>query len=68
MPNLLFLEIINWAKFELKLELDSREMLELLRDVEVIFEIEINFDTIYFLVKEGKLTTIQDFIQYIERE
>ena len=56
------------TKLELELGMDSRELLELLMDIEIIFDIEVNFDRLDILIKEEKLLTIQDLIQYIEME
>jgi acyl carrier protein len=56
------------TKFELELGMDSRELLELFRYMEVLFEIKVNFDNVDSLIEEGKFTTIQDIVTYIEKE
>lgn len=56
------------TKFELELGMDSRELLELLTYLEVSFEIKVNFDKIDSLIEEGKFTTLQDLVNYIENE
>ena len=56
------------TKFELELGMDSRELLELFTSMEVLFEIEVNFDNVDSLIEEGKFTTIQDIVTYIENE
>jgi acyl carrier protein len=56
------------TKFELELGMDSRELLELFTSMEVLFEIEVNFDHVDSLIEEGKFTTIQDIVTYIENE
>jgi acyl carrier protein len=48
--------------------MDSRELLELFTSMEVLFEIEVNFDNVDSLIEEGKFTTIQDIVTYIEKE
>jgi acyl carrier protein len=48
--------------------MDSRELLELFTSMEVLFEIEVNFDHVDSLIEEGKFTTIQDIVTYIENE
>jgi acyl carrier protein len=56
------------TKFELELGMDSRELLELFTQMEVLFEIKVNLDTVDSLMEEGKFTTIQDIVTYIENE
>jgi acyl carrier protein len=56
------------TKFELELGMDSRELLELFTYMEVLFEIKVNFDNVDSLIEEGKFTTIQDIVTYIEKE
>jgi acyl carrier protein len=48
--------------------MDSRELLELFTYMEVLFEIKVNFDNVDSLIEEGKFTTIQDIVTYIEKE
>ena len=43
-------------------------MLELFNVVEVVFEVDINFDGIDWLIERGKLITIQDLVDYIEEK
>ena len=54
--------------FELELGTDSREMLELLSEFEQAFEIEISQDDIDKIIKEGKILTIQDIVDYIKEK
>lgn len=54
--------------FELELGTDSREMLELLSEFEQAFEIQISQDDIDKIIKEGKVLTIQDVVDYIKEK
>ena len=54
--------------FELELGTDSREMLELLSEFEQAFDIQINRDDIDKIIKEGKVLTIQDVVDYIKEK
>nr|YP_009059248.1 acyl carrier protein [Eunotia naegelii]YP_009059326.1 acyl carrier protein [Eunotia naegelii]AHI51195.1 acyl carrier protein [Eunotia naegelii]AHI51273.1 acyl carrier protein [Eunotia naegelii] len=56
------------TKFELELGTDSLEMLELLTEFEQAFDIEISQDDIDKIIKEGKVLTIQDVIDYIKEK
>ena len=56
------------TKLELELGMDSREMLELLNEVEITFKIKINLDNIDQLIQEGKISTIQDIVNYIKEK
>ena len=56
------------TKFELELGMDSREMLELLNVVEIVFKINIDLDDIDWLLERQKLITIQDLVDYIEKK
>jgi len=53
--------------FEKELGTDSREMLELINDLEIIFNIEISFDDIDDFIFSGKTIKIQDVVDYIEK-
>ena len=53
------------TKFELELGMDSREMLELLYECEITFDIKIIWDDIDQLVENGKPIAIQDLVNYI---
>ena len=50
------------TNLELEMGMDSREFLEVLMDIETIFDIEVNFDRIDILFKQEKLTTIEDLV------
>ena len=54
--------------FEKELGTDSREMLELINDIETIFDIEVNLDDIDNFIFSGKSIKIQDVINYIEEK
>jgi len=54
--------------FEKELGTDSREMLELINDLEVIFNIEISFDDIDDFIDSGKTIKIEDVVNYIEKK
>ena len=54
--------------FEKELGTDSREMLELINDLEVIFNIEISFDDIDDFIYSGKTIKIEDVVNYIEKK
>ena len=56
------------TKFESELGMDSREMLELLKDVEMTFKIDINLDEIDWLIRKEKLITLQDLVNYIKEK
>ncbi len=56
------------TEFELELGTDSREMLELLSEFEQAFEIQISQDDIDKIIKEGKILTIQDVVDYIKEK
>jgi acyl carrier protein len=53
---------------ELELGIDSREMFELLDEVEKTFQVNIDLDEIDNLLKSGKILTINDIVQYIEEK
>lgn len=53
--------------FEKELGTDSREMLELINDLEIIFNIEISFDDIDDFIFSGKTIKVQDVVDYIEK-
>jgi len=48
--------------------MDSREMLELLDELELTFRINISFDDIDFMIEEGKIITVKDIVDYIEEK
>ena len=56
------------ARFEVELAIDSSEMLELIEELEQIFEIEINYDDIDSFIFNPNNTkmTVQNAIDYIE--
>ena len=54
------------TKLELELGMDSREMFELLSELEKTFNFTIDFDEIDLLLKNDKILTIKDLVSYIE--
>jgi acyl carrier protein len=52
---------------ELELGMDSRECLNYFMRIEKIFEITIDFDEIDDLIKNGKVLTIDDIVDYIKK-
>jgi acyl carrier protein len=56
------------TNLELELGMDSREIFELLYEIEKIFEITIDFDEIDDLIKNGKSLTINDIVDYIQEK
>ena len=56
------------TEFALELGTDSREMLELLREFEIAFDIRISQDDIDKIINEGKVLTIQHLIDYIKEK
>jgi acyl carrier protein len=56
------------TNLELELGMDSREFFEFLDEIEKIFEISVDFDEIDDLIKNGKILTINDIVQYIQEK
>ncbi len=56
------------TEFEGQLGMDSREMLEFLIELEKVFEIEINFDDVDYLLEENNILTIQDIVDYLDKK
>jgi len=54
------------TKLELELGIDSREMFELLGELEQAFNFNIDFNEIDYLLKNDKILTIRDIVSYIE--
>jgi acyl carrier protein len=54
--------------FEKELGTDSREMLELINDIEINFNIEISFDDIDDFIHSGRTVKVQDVVEYIENK
>jgi acyl carrier protein len=54
--------------FEKELGTDSREMLELINDFEILFNIEISFDDIDDFLFSGKTIKVQDVVDYIGKK
>jgi acyl carrier protein len=54
--------------FEKELGTDSREMLELINDLENLFTIEINLDEVDEFIFSGKTIKVQDVVNYIEKK
>ena len=53
--------------FEKELGTDSREMLELINDFEILFNVEISLDEIDDFIFSGKTIKIQNVVDYIEK-
>jgi acyl carrier protein len=53
------------TQFEAELGVDSREMIELINELEMVFKITINLDDIDKIVKEGRIITVKDVVNYI---
>ena len=56
------------TEFALELGTDSREMLELLSEFEIAFDIQISKDDIDKIINEGKVLTIQHIIDYVKEK
>lgn len=54
--------------FERDLGTDSRELLELINDFEILFDIVINFDDVDDFIFSGKTIKVQDVVTYIEKK
>jgi acyl carrier protein len=54
--------------FEKELGTDSREMLELINDLETLFNIKISFDDIDDFIFSGKTIKVQDVVDYIAKK
>jgi len=54
--------------FEKEFGTDSREMLELINDLETLFNIEINLDEIDDFIFSGKTIKVQDVVDYIGKK
>jgi acyl carrier protein len=54
--------------FEKELGTDSREMLELINDLETLFNIEISLDEIDDFLFSGKTRKVQDVVDSIEKK
>jgi acyl carrier protein len=54
------------TKLELELGIDSREMFELLGELEQSFNFNIDSNEIDYLLKNDKILTIKDLVSYIE--
>ena len=55
------------TELELELGMDSREMVELLSELEKTFKINISFDDVDRLIEEKEVLTIQNIVDYIEK-
>lgn len=55
------------TELELQLGMDSREMIEFVSELEKTFKINISFDEVDLLIKEKKVLTIRDIVDYIEK-
>ena len=56
------------TQLELELGMDSREMFELLYELEKTFEITIDFDEIDSILSNRKVLTINDLVDYIKEK
>ena len=54
------------TKLELELGIDSREMFELLSELEQSFNFNMDSDEIDYLLKNDKILTIEDLVSYIK--
>ena len=54
------------TKLELELGIDSREIFELLGELEKTFNFHVDFDEIDYLLKNDKMLTIKNIVSYIE--
>ena len=54
--------------FETELGTDSREMLELINDLETLFDIKISLDEIDDFIFSGKTIKVQDVVDYIGKK
>ena len=54
--------------FETELGTDSREMLELINDLETLFDIKISLDDIDDFIFSGKTIKVQDVVDYIGKK
>jgi acyl carrier protein len=54
------------TKLELELGMDSREMFELLAELEQTFNLNIDFNELDYLIKNDQILTIKDIVYYIE--
>jgi len=61
-------QIQSSTKLELELGMDSREMFELLGQLELSFKITINFDEIDLLIEEKNSIIIQDIVDYVDKK
>ena len=56
------------TQLELELGMDSREFFELFYELEKTFEITIDFDEIDLLLRNTKVLTINDLVNYIKEK
>jgi acyl carrier protein len=56
------------TKLELELGMNSREMVELVNECEIIFNIKINLDDIDKIIEERNPIIIQDVVDYIKEQ
>lgn len=54
------------TELELELGFDSREMIELINELEVTFQIEINLDDIDKVIEEGETIKIKDIAHSVD--
>lgn len=55
------------TELELQLGMDSREMLEFLAEIEIIFNITVSFDEVDNLIEKNNILTIQHIVKYIDK-
>ena len=56
------------TQLELELGMDSREMFELLTELEEIFQITIDFDEIDTILRQTQVLRINDLVEYIKEK
>jgi len=55
------------TKLELELGMDSREMFELLNEIEKTFQITMDIDEIDNILENSKVLIINDLVEYIKK-
>ena len=56
------------TKLELELGIDSRELLEVMEKLELLFKIRIDLDDIDQMMEDYIVLTIQDLVNYINKK
>jgi len=55
------------TQLELELGMDSRELFELINELEKTFKIDIDLDELDSLLKNTKVLTIKDLVEYVQK-